>query len=55
MVPLIDPGYNTYMPNLQWGVGFAGWKSNSIYIPEGWEHYVREVDIGVPGKPRVYP
>jgi len=55
VVPLINPGGGTYMPNFQWGVGFAGWKFNSIYIPEGWQHYLREVDIGVPGKPRVYP
>ena len=56
VVPLINPGGGTtYMPNFQWGTGSDGWKSKSIYIPEGWDHYLREVNIGVPGKPRVYP
>ena len=54
---LIDEsgGWGTYMPNLQWGSGIDGWEEDRIYIPDGWEQRVYEVEIGVPGKPRVYP
>ncbi len=44
-----------YLPNMQWGSGLGGWDANKLYIPEGWTHGVFEVDVGVPGKPRVFP
>lgn len=49
------PFTSTYMPNMQWGSGLGGWLEDRVYIPDGWDHGVFEVDIGVPGKPRVYP
>lgn len=50
---IIDSGI--YMPNLQWGSGLGGWELDHIYIPDGWNHTVYEVDLGVPSKPRAYP
>ena len=44
-----------YLPNLQWGPGFGGWSQTAIYLPDGWDKILYEVEIGVPGKPRVYP
>lgn len=56
---LIDglPGpYETrYLPNLQWGSGIGGWDEMSIYLPDGWDHEVYKVELGVPAKQRVYP
>ena len=50
-----ESGPFTYMPNMQWGSGLGGWEEDRLYIPDGWSHGVFEVEIGVPGKPRVYP
>lgn len=44
-----------YLPNLDWGSGIGGWDTHTIYIPNGWEHSVYYVDIGVPAKRRPYP
>jgi len=54
--PIIIAGDGfTYLPNLQWGSGMGGWDEMKLYIPDGWTHDVFEVDLGVPGKSRVYP
>jgi hypothetical protein len=44
-----------YMPNLQWGSGIGGFDAMKAYIPDGWNHDVYEVDLGVPSKPPSYP
>ena len=44
-----------YLPNLQWGSGVGGWSKTSVFLPDGWNKGVFEVDIGVPGKPTPYP
>lgn len=44
-----------YLPNLQWGSGVGGWSPTSVFLPDGWNKGVFEVDIGVPGKPVPYP
>ena len=44
-----------YLPNLQWGSGLGGWSETAIYMPDGWDHSVYEVELGVPSKPRIYP
>ena len=44
-----------YLPNLQWGSGVGGWSQTSVFLPDGWNKGVFEVDIGVPGKPVPYP
>jgi len=48
-------GANTYLPNMQWGSGLGGWDSTKVYLPDGWEKDVFEVDMGVPGIPKPYP
>ena len=48
-------GSNTYLPNMQWGSGLGGWDSKKIYLPDGWNKDVFEVDMGVPGIPKPYP
>jgi sugar lactone lactonase YvrE len=53
--PIIEPPTYTFMPNMEWGSGIDGWEMETLYIPHGWQHNVYKVDIGVPGKPRVYP
>ena len=37
------------------GSGIGGWETTSLYIPEGENHSVFKVDLGVPGKVRVFP
>ncbi len=44
-----------YMPNMQWGSGMGGWNPEAVYIPDGWEHKVYEVVIGVPSKQKAFP
>jgi sugar lactone lactonase YvrE len=44
-----------YLPNLDWGSGIGGWDTESIYLPNGWQKGVFEVDLGVPSKPLPYP
>lgn len=44
-----------YMPNLQWGSGVGGFDATKLYIPDGWNHDVYEIDLGVPAKPRAFP
>jgi streptogramin lyase len=51
--PIIDSG--VYMPNMQWGSGINGWDPLTLYIPDGWDHKVYEVAIGVPSKPKAFP
>ena len=48
-------GSNTYLPNMQWGSGLGGWDSNKLYLPDGWNKDVFEVDMGIPGIPKPYP
>ena len=48
-------GNNVYLPNMDWGSGIGGWDAMKLYLPDGWNKGVFEVDVGVPGKPRVYP
>jgi sugar lactone lactonase YvrE len=50
-----QPGTNTYLPNMQWGSGIGGWKNDHLYLPDGWNKGVFEVDIGVPGPPHPFP
>ncbi len=44
-----------YLPNMQWGSGIGGWDALKLYLPDGWNKGVFEVDIGVPGAPRPFP
>ena len=44
-----------YLPNMQWGSGYGGWDPWKLYLPDGWNKGVFEVDIGVPGRPKPYP
>jgi sugar lactone lactonase YvrE len=46
---------DVYMPNMQWGSGMGGWDPESLYIPDGWDHKVYEVTIGVPSKQKAFP
>lgn len=48
-------GGNIYLPNMQWGSGLGGWAPDKMYLPDGWNKGVFEVDVGVPGIPPVYP
>ena len=41
-----------YLPNIQWGSGIGGWDPMKIYMPDGWNKGVFEVDLGVPGPPK---
>jgi len=52
---LPEPTATRYMPNLQWGSGIGGWDEMSLYLPDGWDHKVYKVEVGVPAKQRVYP
>lgn len=47
-------GVDTYLPNMQWGVGY-GWDPLSLYIPDGWKASVWRLYVGVPSAPRPYP
>ena len=49
------PGSNTYLPNMQWGSGLGGWDRFKLYLPDGWNKGVFELDVGVPGGPVPYP
>jgi len=53
--PIINSSFHQYLPNMDWGSGIGGWKTQTLYFSGGWEHKVWAVDIGVPGKPGVYP
>jgi len=44
----------TYLPNMQWGVG-QGWDPMSIYVPDGWKIGLWRVELGVPSAPRPFP
>jgi hypothetical protein len=46
---------NAYLPNMQWGSGIGGWDPLSLYLPDGWNKGVFEVQIGVPSAPVPYP
>jgi hypothetical protein len=46
---------NAYLPNMQWGSGVGGWDPLSLYLPDGWNKGVFEVQIGVPSAPVPYP
>ena len=46
---------NAYLPNMQWGSGVGGWDPLSLYLPDGWNKGVFEVQIGVPTAPIPYP
>jgi hypothetical protein len=51
-------GETRYLPNMEWGSGIGGiggWSPTSLYLPDGWNHWVYEIPLGVPSKPRVYP
>jgi sugar lactone lactonase YvrE len=52
---VIDPSQDLYIPNLQWGSGLGGWSANRLYLAGGWGKHVYEVDVGLPGKPKVFP
>jgi hypothetical protein len=41
-----------YLPTMQWGSGIGSWDALKLSIPEGFTGAVREVDVGVPDKPR---
>jgi sugar lactone lactonase YvrE len=47
-------GDDTYLPNMQWGVGM-GWDPYSLYLPDGWAVGLWRLEIGVPSAPRPYP
>ncbi len=53
--PFINSSFHQYLPNMEWGAGSGGWEYKTLYFSGGWEHHVWSADIGVPGKPRVYP
>lgn len=44
-----------YLPNMKWGSGIGGWSKTKLYLPDGWNKGVFEVDVGVPGAPTPYP
>ena len=44
-----------YLPNLKWGSGVGGWSASKVYLPDGWNKGVFEVDMGVPGAKVPYP
>ncbi len=44
----------TYLPNMQWGVG-QGWDPMSIYVPDGWKIGLWRIELGVPSAPRPFP
>ncbi len=44
-----------YLPNMQWGSGYGGWDPMKIYLPDGWNKGVFEVDLQVLGAPVPYP
>jgi hypothetical protein len=48
-------GSNIYLPNMQWGSGLGGWRRDRLYLPDGWNKGVFEVDIGVNTGPVPYP
>ena len=48
-------GGNIYLPNMQWGSGIGGWALDKLYLPDGWNKGVFEVNVSVPGPPAVYP
>ncbi len=55
VVKVIDTDWHQYIPNMQWGSGIGGWAEDKLYLSGGWNAHVFEVDLGIPGKPRVYP
>ena len=46
---------NAYLPNMQWGSGVGGWNPMHLYLPDGWNKGVFEVQLGVPSAPVPYP
>ena len=54
---IIDAGgiSGAYLPNMDWGSGVGGWDTHKLYLPDGWNKGVFEVDIGIPSKPVPYP
>jgi hypothetical protein len=44
----------TYLPNMQWGVG-KGWDPYSLYLPDGWNIGLWRVRVGVPAAPLPFP
>jgi hypothetical protein len=51
----IPGGGSRYVPNLQWGSGRGGWSRTAIYMPEGWDQRVFEIELGVPSATQIYP
>jgi hypothetical protein len=54
-IAVIQGQGNDYLPNMQWGSGLGGWDPLKLYLPDGWQKGVFEVDIGVPGSPSPFP
>jgi sugar lactone lactonase YvrE len=48
-------GDTGWIPNLQWGSGYGGWDTNTLYVLDFGAGRVFEVPVGVPDKPRGYP
>jgi len=45
---------SSWIPNMQWGSGLAGWYDNTLYVADIYGA-VYEVPVEVPSKPRQYP
>lgn len=52
---VVTGGGGVYLPNMQWGSGYGGWDEFKMYLPDGWNKGVFEVDVGVPGISRAWP
>jgi hypothetical protein len=45
-----------YGHGLEWGSGLGGWSETALYLPQPYNgNKVVELELGVPGKPRVFP
>lgn len=44
-----------WIPNLQFGSGYGGWDTHTLYVLDFGAGRVFEVPVGVPDKPRAYP
>mgnify|MGYP000061571930 CR=1 FL=1 len=44
---------SSWIPNLRWGVGVAGWDPDTLYVADRDQGRLFAINVGIPGKPHV--
>jgi sugar lactone lactonase YvrE len=44
---------SSWIPNLRWGVGVAGWDPDTLYVSDRDQGRLFAIDVGIPGKPHL--